>query len=363
MNPLVTVSIVTHRSRRFVETCLASVVRQKLQPLEIIIVDNASTDGTAEWLEQWANSPAALGMPVRLIRNTRNVGFAAGQNQAIRGARGEWVLTLNPDVRLEEAFLLRLLSAARRDPRAGVVCGKLLRATSDFSIAAERRIDTTGIYFTRNLRHLDRGWDEPDDGRYGEPEYVFGACAAAALYRRDMIDDISLAGDFFDPDFFAYREDADIAWRAQLLGWRCIYTPDAAGWHIRGLKPGDRANHAPVLRMHSVKNRILMRINNMTGGLYRRVWLPATLRDILVLGGCLLSEPASIPAFWKAAGCAPRSLARRRQILARRRVDDATIAEWFSDTPVSRPLERGAGPDERRLSLAISDLSPAAPWH
>jgi GT2 family glycosyltransferase len=359
MNSLVSVSIVTHNSRRFVEACLASVVRQQLQPLEIMIVDNASSDGTAEWLEDWAAGTASLGVPVRLVRNTRNVGFAAGQNQAIRGARGEWVLTLNPDVRLEEAFLLRLLSAARRDSRAGVICGKLLRAASDFSIpAGPARIDTTGIYFTRNLRHLDRGWDEPDDGRYSEPDYVFGACAAAALYRREMIDDISLDGEFFDSDFFAYREDADIAWRAQLLGWRCLYTPDAVGWHVRGLKPGDRANHSPVLRMHSVKNRVLMRVNNMTAGVYRKVWLPATLRDLLVLGGCLFLEPASIPAFWKAAACLPRSLARRRDILARRRASDTAMASWFSDTPVSYPVERPAA--ARRTHVPVEVLPGAA---
>ncbi|MEZ5400615.1 MAG: glycosyltransferase family 2 protein [Bryobacteraceae bacterium] len=337
MKPLVTVSIVTHCSRRFVETCLASVARQQLQPLEIIIVDNASTDGTAEWLENWAQSPAALGMPVRVFRNARNVGFAAGQNQAIRDARGEWVLTLNPDVRLEQAFLLRLVTAARRDPRAGVVCGKLLRAASDFSIPTHSVIDSTGIYFTRNLRHLDRGAEQPDDGRYDSPDYVFGACAAAALYRREMIEDVSLSGDFFDPDFFAYREDADVAWRAQLLGWRCLYTPDALGWHVRGMKPGDRRLHAPLMRMHSVKNRILMRVNNMTGALYRRLWLQATLRDLLVVGGCLFSEPSSLPAFWKAAACLPRSFKRRRQILARRRVSDDALAQWFSDTPAGRP--------------------------
>ena len=75
------------------------------------------------------------------------------------------------------------------------------------------------------LRHLDRGSQEVDNGHYLNFEYVFGATAAAALYRRQMIDDISIDNEFFDPDFFVYREDADVAWRAQLMGWRCIYTP------------------------------------------------------------------------------------------------------------------------------------------
>src|SRR6266850_1481333 len=93
------------------------------------------------------------------------------------------------------------------------------------SVLEEQLVDSTGIYFTPMLRHLDRGSQEPDKGHYLNFEYVFGATAAAALYRRKMIDDVSIQGEFFDPDFFVYREDADVAWRAQLMGWRCLYTP------------------------------------------------------------------------------------------------------------------------------------------
>ena len=87
------------------------------------------------------------------------------------------------------------------------------------------------------MRHFDRGWHEPDDGRFRRMEYVFGASAAAALYRREMVADISDGANFFDPDFFAYREDADVAWRAQLLGWRCLYVPAAVGYHVRTVNP------------------------------------------------------------------------------------------------------------------------------
>ena len=104
MNPLVTVTIVTHNSGRFIRKCLDSVFRQRYSPAEIIVVDNASTDGTAEML-------AGYSPPLRLIRNTANAGFAAAQNLAIRAGRGEWVLTLNPDVILEPDFLESLLKS------------------------------------------------------------------------------------------------------------------------------------------------------------------------------------------------------------------------------------------------------------
>jgi hypothetical protein len=102
--------------------------------------------------------------------------------------------------------------------------------------------------------------------------------------------------------------------------------------------------------MHSVKNRFLMRIKNMTGGVYRRFWLPATIRDLLVVGGCLLWEQESLPAFWYLAKCLRRALEQRRSIMARRRVSDASLAHWFSTTPSARPIAL----EERRASASGS---------
>ena len=132
-----------------------------------------------------------------------------------------------------------------------------------------------------------------------------------------------------------------MAWRAQLLGWRCLYVPDAVGYHVRSVGPANRRSVPAVLNMHSVKNRFLMRIKNMTGGLYRRFWLPATARDLLVVGGCLLWEQRSLPAFWRIVKCLPRALRHRRWIMARRRVTDESLAQWFSPEPSAERLQVG----------------------
>jgi len=326
MQPLVSVTLVTYNSRKFIRPCLEAVFAQTHSNLEVIIIDNASDDGSVEVLERYRSQ-------ARVFLNGENVGFAAGQNQAIESSRGEWVLALNPDVRLEPEFVERLVTAGGLDSSVGVVCGKLLRATPDLGIPGETRVDSAGIIFTPTLRHFDRGWNQPDNGHFARAEYVFGASAAAALYRREMIDDVALDDGFFDPDFFSYREDADLAWRAQLLGWRCYYEPSAVGYHVRRVTPGRRRRTPSVLRMHSVKNRFLMRLKNVTADLYRRHWLPATWRDTVVIGGCLLSEPGSLPAFWRVARCLPRALAKRRRIMARRRVDDEYLASWFQPEP------------------------------
>src|SRR5436853_1001827 len=308
--------------------CLESVLEQKYPNLEVIVIDNASSDGTADVLEPFADR-------CRIYYNDKNIGFAAAQNQAISLSSAEWVLTLNPDVLLLPNFIQNLVDAGNVDPKVGTVCGKLLSILATFDLPEEQLVDSTGIYFTPMLRHLDRGSQEVDRGHYLNFEYVFGATAAAALYRRAMIDDISLDGEFFDSDFFVYREDADVAWRAQLMGWKCLYAPYARGYHVRKVLPGNRRALPPEINMHSVKNRFLMRIKNISPDLYRRNLLSITARDLTVLMCCLLWEHTSLRAFWFLAKNWRRALAKRRLIQSQRRVDDRYMAAWFQYAPVS----------------------------
>src|ERR1700735_977461 len=332
-NDLISVTIVTYNSGRFIKRCLESVLEQKYPNLEVIIIDNASTDGTVDILEQFGDQ-------CRIHYNDENIGFAAAQNQAINLSSGDWVLTLNPDVLLLKNFIQALIDAGQADPKAGSVCGKLLTIRASFDLPEKQLVDSTGIYFTPMLRHLDRGSQEVDNGHYLNFEYVFGATAAAALYRRQMIEDISIGGEFFDPGFFVYREDADVAWRAQLMGWRCIYTPLARGYHVRNVLPGNRRALPPEINMHSVKNRFLMRIKNMTPDLYRRNWLSITTRDMIVFGACLVREHSALKAFWYLARNWRRVVTKRAEIMKRRRVKDDYLASWFSYKPVSRPAAR-----------------------
>lgn len=331
----VSVTIVTYNSGRFIRRCLESVLDQHYPQCEIIVIDNASTDGTADILEQFEDR-------CQIYYNQVNIGFAAAQNQAIGLSRGSWILTLNPDVLLLPGFIQALVDAGQFDPRIGTVCGKLLTMTAHFEIPGPPKVDSTGIYFNPMLRHLDRGSQEVDNGHYLHYEYVFGATAAAALYRRTMIRDVSMDGEFFDSDFFVYREDADVAWRAQLLNWKCLYVPYARGYHVRKVLPGNRRALPPEINMHSVKNRFLMRLKNISGDLYRRNWFSITLRDLMVVGCCLLWEHTSLKALWYVARNWKRVIAKRRWIQERRRADDDYIASWFRYKPVTKQVPRKA---------------------
>lgn len=318
----------TYNSAAALEACLESVLAVKYEPLEVIIIDNASTDRTREILHGY-------GERFRITYNEENLGFTGGQNAAIAQSRGEWLLSLNPDVRLAKNFISELVAAGEQDESAGSLCGKLVRWQGEG--AAEPVIDSTGIYFTRNLRHFDRGSEEVDCGLYERPEYVFGATGAAAMYRRRMVEDVSVDGEFYDDDFFAYREDADLSWRAQIMGWKCRYVPTAVAWHVRRVTP-ERFHQLPLLiNWHSVKNRFLMRAKNISAWLYWRLILPTTWRDILIVGYCVLKDRRLMSALKFAWGRREVLRAKRRQIQARRRVSDRELARWFQNEPTSFP--------------------------
>jgi len=323
---MVSVTIVTWNSEQVLRECFASLEAQDCRDLEVIVVDNASTDGTRALLREAESR-------WRVIYNQTNIGFAAGQNQALREARGEWILCLNPDVLLNPDFVSQLVAAGETHPDAGTVCGKLLRWDPDAPQHRTNIIDSTGIYFTRNMRHLDRGAEEQDNGQYDRVQYVIGATGAAAMFRREFIDAVSVEGQFFDEEFFAFREDGDLAWRAQVMGWKSLYTPAAVAWHVRRVTPERRSDLPLVINWHSVKNRFLMRGKNASGWLCWRLFFPVAWRDLQTLGYALLRDWRMISATFYWAG-AWTSIRRKRAVIqSRRRVSDRDLLWWFCNSP------------------------------
>ena len=269
------------------------------------------------------------------IINDTNRGFSAAVNHAVRVANGEFVLLLNPDAYLEPDYVSSLVSAM---DGFGMATGKLLQADSGF-------VDSKGIRMTRSGRHFDIGQGSRESGvgsrrpektsdsdtRHPTPDTqeVFGVSGAAAMYRATFITDVTVGGEFLDEDFFAFREDADVAWRGRLFGWKAIYVPEAVAHHVRTVTPEKRRALSAVINMHGVKNRFLLRLKNE--GLYlalRNAPFELT-RDLIVILATLTIERSSLPALtwlWKNRR---RIMEKRRAIQSRRRISDRDLAGWF----------------------------------
>jgi len=331
MSARVLVSIVTYNSGQYLQACLESLKGQEYTDFTVSLWDNASTDDTAAII---ATHRDLLGFT---FFSDRNLGFCAAHNRLISSTALDYVLVLNPDVVLDSLFLEILVREMDRDSSAGSATGKLLRRQTEGSDPARQRIDTTGIYMTPSQRHLDRGSGEIDTGQYERHQYVFGASGAAALYRRTMLEDIRNGAEYFDESFFAYREDVDLAWRAQWMGWPCLYIPEAKGYHARSALPENRTTLSAAINMHSFKNRFLLRLKNMDLGTYARFFIPITLRDAAAVAYVLAREWSSLPGLLLLLRDSPRAWAWRKSMKTRRRASAGEIRTWFSYCPVAKP--------------------------
>ena len=310
----VAVVIVSWNSERFLEECLESLRALQRPPSEIVLVDNASRDGSADLARE--RYPE-----VQVVDLDHNAGFCAANNLGIKLTTSPFVLVLNPDTRLDPQFLEQLLPAFE-DPGVGLAAGKLLRFDG-------RTIDSAGQLLGRSRQPKDRGYGKPDRGQFDRDEVLFGVCGAAALYRRTMLDTVAdPGGRYFDESFFAFVEDLDLAWRAGRMGWKTAYRHRARAEHARGgsasgspwlRRLAAMLGRSPEIRFHVVKNRYLTILRNDTIGGYLRnapfIWT----RDLATLMLLALTSPAVLARLWRERSLFRGALARRKLDSARAR--------------------------------------------
>jgi GT2 family glycosyltransferase len=296
MHERVTVIIPNWNGRLWLEQYLPALAAQTYGDFNVIVVDNGSRDGSAAWLaEQWPS--------VQVMRNERNVGFATANNMAIHATRGEFIVTLNNDVRAEPDWLTELVAAANAG--AGMVASRILLATHT------NKLDSAGIEVDRAGIAWNRGWGQPAASA-GGGGMVFGPSGAAALYRRSMLDEIGL----FDEDFFAYYEDVDLAWRGQWAGWHCLYAPKAVVHHVHS---ATSVQGSPFKTRLLARNRIWAWLKNYP--FPHLLWYCPAIwtHDLLSLGLALGSGrvQGALEGRAQALKGLPRMLAKRRHITRR----------------------------------------------
>lgn len=344
--PKVVVSIVTWNSMKFLPDMLASLKTQTCEDAALIIVDNASTDGVIDFVR--AHHPEAV-----VIRNPKNLGFAHGHNQAIAYARAHlrtegdelYMLVTNPDVILTPNYIDTIVGRMEERRDAGSAGGKLLKMyqTGEDVLTEQVRsdiIDSTGIRITRSRRGVERGAGETDDAsQYGRTEEVFGVSGALAMYRLSALEDIAYRGEFFDEDFFAYKEDIDIAWRLRLRGWAALYVPFAKAYHYRTAYGRERTGiiesirrrriRSAAVNFYSHRNHLLLLMKNDTivnTMLHAPFILWYEFRKFLYV---LFFEPRTLRAIAAAFFLMPRMLSKRRAVMSRATVRSADIRRWF----------------------------------
>ncbi len=343
----VAINIVTWNSLKYLPEALESISRQTYRDFSVLIIDNASADGTIEYVR--SEHPE-----VGVLRNTHNLGFCRAHNQGIayakahlKGDRGEpLVLITNPDILLEPDFLERLVKEIDRRPECGSAGGKLLKVykKGGGELAETVRtdvIDTTGLKIFKSRRLVDRGAGETEaEGRYDRIEEVFGVSGAVALYRLAALDDVAVRGEYFDEDFFAYKEDIDLAWRLRLRGWSALYVPWARAYHYRTAAGSERATARQIAAGRRGRSRLvnflsyrnhkltLTKDDHCRNRLLHLPWiLPYEAGKFIYL---LFLEPATLAAIPGFLKLWPRVRAKRRIIMKEARVKARDIRRWMA---------------------------------
>jgi GT2 family glycosyltransferase len=327
MTSKVSICIITHNSEAHIDRCLGALERQTQPPTEVLVWDNASTDRSVALVERLGGS---------VVRAAENVGFARAANELIRRSTTPYVLLLNPDARLQPRYIEEVERAAESDPAIGSVTGKLIRPARN---GEPPLLDSTGHLLHRNRVATNRGENEPDHGQYDTAGEVFGVCAAAALYRRAMLDDVRVDDEYFDSTFFAYYEDVDLDWRARLRGWKAHYVPTAVAEHDRGHK-GDERRRSTLAIRHSLKNRYLMMVRNDQLADALRCSGVILITEVLRFVNYGVSRPAALTGYVQMLRGLPHALATRRQIQRRRLIDGPALRRWLEPYPFRRELRR-----------------------
>jgi GT2 family glycosyltransferase len=306
--PRVTVVVPNWNGEAFLPLCLGSLREQSFEGFETVVVDNGSTDGSLTLLEH--DFPEA-----RVVPLPENRGFAAAANAGIRASETEFVALLNNDTEVDPRWLQSLVRAAEDHPEAGLFATKLV----DFH--DRRFLDGAGDALRLSGLPYRLGHGERDRGQFDVPRYVFSACAAAALYRREMLGEVGL----FDEDFDSYCEDGDLSFRARLAGYECFYVPEAVVYHMGSASTGGKRS-ATATRL-GTRNSISLLLKNLPLSVAPHI-LPFFVAGQIVrlltaaATGTLRAHLEGLVGAWRHL---PVMIEKRREIQGSKRVSDARI--------------------------------------
>lgn len=311
--PLISLIIVNHNGRHLIKFCLESMYHQSFKNMEIIVVDNASHDGSVEFVKDFFPEVKVVSLP-------DNMGFAGANREGLKNTRGDYVLLLNNDVEADTECVKDLVAVLEADPALGIGAVKLI-------VSGTNVIDSAGDGYATFLKGFKRGEGKSAE-EYNLQEYIFGACAGAALYRRTMLEEIG----FFDEDFFLIHEDTDLNFRAHLAGWKVLYVPTAIVYHKVRSSIGHMSDMAVY---YTLRNSELVRVKNIPLGVFFRC-LPSFIVGIVTEFFYFAIKHGKFKLYFKAKKDAmkllPKMLKKRKVIMKHRKTDNKYLMGML--TPV-----------------------------
>lgn len=334
MLPLVSIVIPNWNGKKYLRDCISSLKTQSHTNIEIIVVDNASRDDSIEYLQTHFSE-------VKIIKHNDNLGFGAANNTGIKAAQGKYLMMLNNDTRLEPNCIEELIKTIEKDEKYGACASKILLEYEN------NLLDVAGIAVCLDGLAIGRGRLESSD-KFNNEEEVFFASDCACLYKKEMLDDIGLTNEIYDEDFFAYADETDMGWRAQLAGWKCIYTPKAIVYHYHSASSG---TYSPFKAFLCERNRIWVAVKSLPVSFLVQGVFYTLLRYLYQACGALTGKGAAgkftkevnkfelikilIKAHVSAFLGMPKMLKKRKEVMKKKRISNREIYELLKNYGIS----------------------------
>ena len=334
--PKISVVIIHYNTPEYLESCIESVLKQSYENIEIIFIDNNSTDKTGitfvkEKYDRFKN--------FKMILNLKNAGYAKAANQGIRLAEdSEYVVITNPDIIYSKSYFKKCVERIEQDKSLAAITGKVYKY--DFDRKRETDIiDTVGLLAYKNRRFIDDGQGLIDEGQFKKEAEIFGVSGACPLYRKEALEDVKIDNEYFDEDFFMYKEDVDLAWRLNIYGWKSLFFPKAIAYHGRGTGVHRRFFNKELLKVrdrltkfqksHSFRNQHLMQAKNEFFINLLRDFFPILVRQILMFIYITFKEPYLWKSYREYLKLLPKILKKRKVIMKNKKISASKMSKLF----------------------------------
>lgn len=364
----ISIIILNYKTKKYLSACLNSIINQNTKfSYEIILINNSSTENLNDLITKTSQ--------IRLITNEINLGFAAGNNQGIKIARGKYIFCLNADIVLEPNYIERGAKFMEKNTDIGALCGKMLLRNN------KKILDSTGLIITRNRWIFDRGQGEKDNNQFNKTEEMFGASASAVIYRKQALDTIKMTvppstplsittisppspssfakasegqaavdshslhskggSEYFDKNFFMYKEDIDLSWRLRHVGWKIFYLPQIIAYHDRSsgvsshsgsmidILRNRQKTHSKKVNFLSFRNQRFMQIKNEHWQNILIDFPRIFIKELGIFIYLLIAEPYLLKAVWQIFTNLPKMLSKRKTIMAGSKVSWQDIRKWL----------------------------------